>query len=115
MEITEKKVITIEKAEINFAEFWEALQNLCDDYFLGRYAETVEPAKEALKRLQDEKEITAKRAEEVFTNWFCWDALYGAVVRYIAKANGYTVHNYGYYDKFLKVVVCSFERNGAHI
>lgn len=112
MKITEKKVVTIISAEIGFEEFFDALNNLIADVQADRYFEDHAPTRELLKKM--DANVTVGQAEESFRDSH-FDLLHNAVLRYIAKENGYRMHNYGIYDRFIKCIDCSFERTGDHI
>lgn len=113
MKITEKKVVTIIQAEIDFDEFANAYNNLIADVKSDRYFESHVPTKELILKM-DTSKITVKDIEDTFRDCH-FDLLYNATLRYIAEENGLSIHNYGIYDRFIKAITCSFERGGDHI
>ena len=114
MTIIEKKVETLITAEIGFAEFWEAFQNLIADARAHKtkilFLHLRKPTQELV---ESDKEITLDIAEDAYKN--ALNPYTADVVDYIAHDNGVYVHHYGNYYRHDQIFHCVFRVDGAHI
>ena len=113
MTITRKEIKTEIHVEITREEFCDNYQAMMDDLYNKRLVDTRVLVEKIVKFHELDKEQRNQMAQESFTSLF--GEIHCAIIRYIARSQGFDVDNYGYVDHYTDLLKAVFVQEGAHL